>query len=200
MDLGELVLVDSGAGMGFAHMVSNVAALNLDPKDISTVILTHCHLDHMGGAALFRSRFGSRIVMHELDAGFMEKGDQHMTAAFCFGIHFMPFSVDRKLAGEQGRLRFVDHTVSWLHTPGHTPGSIAVYIDTPEKRILFGQDISAPLLEEFSCDPAAWRKSMDKLLALEADILCDGHAGVYRPKGRVRAYIERSIEAHGFEL
>jgi hypothetical protein len=41
---------------------------------------------------------------------------------------------------------------------------------------------------------------MDKLLTLEADILCDGHAGVFRPKSRVKAYIERSIVDHGFDL
>jgi hypothetical protein len=41
---------------------------------------------------------------------------------------------------------------------------------------------------------------MDKILSLDADILCDGHAGVFRPKTRVKAYIERSIVEHGFDL
>jgi hypothetical protein len=41
---------------------------------------------------------------------------------------------------------------------------------------------------------------MDKILSLHADILCDSHAGVFQPKNRVKAYIERSIVEHGFDL
>ena len=109
-----------------------------------------------------------------------------MTAAWCFGIFLRPFPIDIKLHGEQGQLSFGANKVDWIHIPGHTPGSIAVYLDVGDKRVLFGQDISAPLLEDFKCDPIAWRNSMDKILSLHADILCDGHAGVFRPKNRVK--------------
>jgi glyoxylase-like metal-dependent hydrolase (beta-lactamase superfamily II) len=156
-------------------------------------------MDHIGGAARFRQNFGSRIIMHALDAEIVERGDQHMTAAWCFGIFLKPFSIDVKLRGDKGKLIFGNCTVNWIHIPGHSPGSIAVYLDVGDKRVLFGQDISAPLLEDFKCDPDAWRRSMDKMLALDADILCDGHAGVLRPKTRVKAYIERSIIDHGFK-
>lgn len=198
LDLGELVLIDSGAGVGFEQTLRNIEMVGLNPADISTVILTHCHMDHIGGAALFRQRFGSRIVMHAFDAEIVECGDQHMTAAWCFGIYLQPFPVDIKLRGEKGHLSFGDYTVNWVHIPGHSPGSLAVYFDMGGKRVLFGQDVSAPLLEDFKCDPVAWRNSMDKLLALNADILCDGHAGVFRPGNRVRSYIHNSIAEHGF--
>jgi glyoxylase-like metal-dependent hydrolase (beta-lactamase superfamily II) len=121
-----------------------------------------------------------------------------MTAAWCFRIYLPPLLIDAKLCGENGQLSFGNYTVDWIHIPGHTPGSIAVYFDVGGKRILFGQDISAPLLEDFKCDPLAWRISMDKLLALDADILCDSHAGVFRPKKSVREYLELSIVEHGF--
>jgi glyoxylase-like metal-dependent hydrolase (beta-lactamase superfamily II) len=155
-------------------------------------------MDHIGGAARFNQQFGSQIVMHASDGEIVERGDQHMTAAWCFGIFLKPFPVDIKLRGEKGQLSFGVNRVGWIHIPGHTPGSIAVYLDVKDKRVLFGQDISAPLLEDFKCDPNAWRTSMDKLLDLDADILCDGHSGVFRPKSRVKTYIERSIIAHGF--
>lgn len=200
IDLGALILVDSGAGIGFAKIVRNIASLGFSPDRISTVILTHCHMDHVGGAAQFRFHFGSDIVMHALDAEIVEQGDQYMSAAFCFNISLVPFLVDVKLSGDEEILRFGSSTINCLHTPGHTAGSISVYLDIDEKRVLFCQDIGAPLLEEFKCDPIAWRNSTDKLMALEADILCEGHAGVYRPKARVRAYIEHSIKSHGFTL
>ncbi|OPX97885.1 MAG: Metallo-beta-lactamase L1 precursor [Syntrophorhabdus sp. PtaB.Bin006] len=200
INLGEIILIDSGTGIGFAQIVRNIVSLGLSPDLVSTVILTHCHIDHVGGAAEFKFRFGSNIVMHTLDAEIVERGDQYMSAAFCFNIALTPFRVDRKLPGEEEILQFGSSTITCLHTPGHTAGSIAVYLDIDERRILFGQDIGAPLLEEFKCDPIAWRNSMDKLIALEADILCEGHAGVYRPKDRARAYIEHSVRSHGFAL
>lgn len=199
VDLGELVLIDSGAGVGFEQTLRNIEMVGFNPAQISAVILTHCHMDHIGGAALFRKHFGSQIIMHALDSEIIERGDQHMTAAWCFGILLQPFAIDVKLRGGNGQLSFGAHMVNWIHIPGHTPGSIAVYIDEGGKRVLFGQDMSAPLLEDFKCDPTAWRESIDKLLALEADILCDSHAGVFRPKNRVRAYLHQSIIAHGFQ-
>jgi len=198
--MGELVLIDSGAGIGFEQTLRNIEMIGFSPANISAVILTHCHLDHIGGADLFRRHFGSRIIMHVFDAEIIERGDQHMTAAWCFGIVFRPFLIDVKLRGKKGELFFGDYTLNWIHIPGHSPGSMAVYLDTGGTKVLFGQDISAPLLEDFKCDPVAWRHSMDTLLALEADILCDGHAGVFQPRKRVKAYIERSIIDHGFDL
>jgi len=199
LDFGKLVLIDSGAGIGFEQTIKNIEAAGFNPFEISAVILTHCHMDHIGGAALFRQHFGSHIVMHASDAEIIERGDQLMTAAWCFGIYLQPFPIDVKLRGSKGRLSFGDSMINWIHIPGHTPGSIAVFFYIGGKRILFGQDISAPLLEEFNCDPIAWRDSINKLLALEADILCDSHVGVFQPRKRVRAYVERSIAEHGFQ-
>ncbi|MGD9577225.1 MAG: MBL fold metallo-hydrolase [Syntrophorhabdus sp.] len=198
LDLGELLLIDSGAGIGFEQTIRNIATIGFNPAEMSAVILTHCHMDHIGGAAQFRKNFGTTIVMHSLDAEIIERGDQHMTAAWCFGIYLKPFPIDVKLHGEKGQLSFGGNMINWIHIPGHTPGSIAIYFEIDGKRILFGQDVSAPLLEDFKCDPIAWRESIDKLLALDADILCDSHAGVFRPKNRVKAYIEQSIAEHGF--
>ena len=92
--------------------------------------------------------------------------------------------------GEHEVLRFGEAELHCLHTPGHTPGSIVVYIDRGGKRILFGQDIHGPFLEIFRSDIGKWKESMKKLIALEADILCEGHFGIYQPREKVRRYIE----------
>ncbi len=195
LDLEELVLIDAGSGMGFDRIVHNIRALGFDPGEISTVILTHCHFDHIGGAARFREQFGSRLVMHDLDASLVEAGDQRLTAAFCFNTYLSPFSVDLRLKEEEEDLSFGEQTLTCLHTPGHTPGSISVSMGRGGTRVLFAQDIGAPLLKEFDCDPRAWLKSVEKLFALKADILCDGHSGAYGPARVVTEYLQYCVNS-----
>jgi glyoxylase-like metal-dependent hydrolase (beta-lactamase superfamily II) len=189
LDLGELVLIDAGAGPSYEEIVRNIEGLGLKPDKLKTVILTHCHIDHIGGAPQFREAFGAQIIMHQLDAEAVEQGDDRMTAASWYNLSFPPLPVDVKLQKEGERLHFGEQEITCLHTPGHTPGSLSVYLDRGGKRILFGQDIHGPFSEDFGSDLAAWRRSMERLLALEADILCEGHFGVYQPKENVAKYI-----------
>ena len=134
--------------------------------------------------------------MHEQDAKAVEKDDITMTAARWYNLDFEPTPVNVKLSGEEQTLTFGSHSLVWLHTPGHTPGSISLYLDIDRRRFLFGQDIHGPFHPDFGSDLVAWRESMQKLLALKADVLCEGHFGVYQPKERVSAYIEHYLETY----
>jgi len=79
LDLGELILIDTGAGMSVDAIIHTIKELGLDPGNLSTVVLTHCHIDHVGGAHEFRKRFGARIGFHCLYAEAVEKGDKVLT-------------------------------------------------------------------------------------------------------------------------
>ncbi|MCX7966354.1 MAG: MBL fold metallo-hydrolase [Syntrophorhabdaceae bacterium] len=193
IDVGGLVLIDSGSGFGFEKTVKNIEYLGYNPYSINTMILTHCHFDHVGGAHFFKERFDTKIIMHELDARIVERADQRLTAAFCFEVEFKPLIIDKKIKGEEEILTFNGYEVACIHTPGHTPGSISVLIDMDGQRILFAQDIGAPLLKEFDCDPRAWVSSIDLMFYLEPDILCDGHSGVFKTKEHVRRYLQYCI-------
>jgi glyoxylase-like metal-dependent hydrolase (beta-lactamase superfamily II) len=193
---GELVMIDAGAGGSSRILQKNIEDAGLDPKTISTLILTHNHIDHIGSAADFRTQFGCKIVMHDLDAGAVEEGDSVRTAASCYGTFFSPTSVNRKLTGDHEILRFGGSELHCLHTPGHTPGSMSIYLDRAGKRVLFGQDIHGPFLDIFGSDIGQWKESMKKLLALEADILCEGHFGIFQPKENVKRYINGYLKNH----
>jgi glyoxylase-like metal-dependent hydrolase (beta-lactamase superfamily II) len=196
VDLGDLVLIDAGAGPGFDRIVANIRGLGFDPGKISTLILTHCHIDHVGGAHLFKEEFKPQIVMHELDARIVERGDNKMTAAFYYNIDFKPLPVDIKFTKDEEHLFVCNNDIVCLHTPGHTPGSMSVYLDTGGKRVLFGQDIHGPFMKDFGSDLGLWRESMEKLLALKADVLCEGHFGIYQPAAKVTDYIERYLDEY----
>jgi glyoxylase-like metal-dependent hydrolase (beta-lactamase superfamily II) len=196
IDLGELILVDAGAGPSASQIARNIERVGQDPSKLSTVIITHCHVDHSGGARLFQKRFGAQLVMHEQDAKAVEDGNTVISAAQWYNLHFEPTPVNVKLSGQEQALTFGAHSIVCLHTPGHTPGSISLYLDLGGKRFLFGQDIHGPFHQDFGSDLVVWRRSMQRLLALEADVLCEGHFGVYKPKERVAAYIEHYLETY----
>jgi glyoxylase-like metal-dependent hydrolase (beta-lactamase superfamily II) len=193
---GDLVLIDAGAGGSSSQLVRNIEMLGLNPAFVSHVILTHCHIDHIGSAPFFREKYGAKIVIHELDAKALETGDSIRTAANWYGTTFPPTKIDRKLIGARETLKFGNEELHCLHTPGHTPGSIAVYLERSGQRVLFGQDIHGPFHKAFGSDIEAWKKSMQALLALDADILCEGHFGIFQPRNKARAYIERYLEEY----
>jgi glyoxylase-like metal-dependent hydrolase (beta-lactamase superfamily II) len=64
------------------------------------------------------------------------------------------------------------------------------------KKVLFGQDIHGPFNQAWGSDLDQWKKSMQKLLDLEADILCEGHLGIYSPAAEVRRYIESYLQQY----
>ena len=193
----DAILIDAGFGAALDRTIANIRDAGVSPASVSRIILTHCHLDHINAAAALRERLGCRLVMHELDADIVEAGDNRLTAAFCFDVVFRPLHIDERVCGEEGKIPFGGGDVSFIHIPGHTPGSIALFIEDGGKKVLFGQDIAAPLLPDFDCDTAAWRASMEKLLALDADVLCDGHSGIYQPARSVAAYIRHFIRQNG---
>ncbi len=199
LDVGELVLIDAGAGPSASRIAANIERLGKDIRRLTTLIVTHCHIDHSGGANFFRERFGTRIVMHELDATPVRQGDRRMTAAAWYSLDFPPTPVDLAFSDEERVLNAGSAAITCLHTPGHTPGSISCYTDLNGERLLFGQDIHGPFHSDFGSDIAVWRSSMQKLLKLNADVLCEGHFGVYRPAERVSRYIEHYLETYSEE-
>jgi glyoxylase-like metal-dependent hydrolase (beta-lactamase superfamily II) len=136
-----------------------------------------------------KKRFGSKIYIHKLDAPPLETGDQILTAAKWYQTSFPPTPVDVKFNLAEEILKIGEQKIVCLHTPGHTPGSICIYLDKDGKRILFGQDLHGPLLSEFGSNLEDYGRSTKKLLDLNADILCEGHFGIYTTKKDVKNYI-----------
>ena len=191
----ELVLIDAGVGYGLKKIEENMILLGFEPALVWHVVATHCHIDHIGGLAALKERYGSKVIAHELDRAGIEGENSLLTAASMYGVDYRPVKVDVLLRGEMERLLLGDLEFCFLHTPGHTPGSISVCFDTADGRILFGQDIHGPFSPSWGSDLAQWRKSMEKLLALHADVLCEGHAGVYRGE-KIKRYIEMYLQRY----
>lgn len=191
IDAGELILVDSGAGQSFNNLVNNIAAFGFQPERLDSVIATHCHIDHIGALAKFKQKYDVKIIAHELDAQAIEAGNG--TGAEVYGLEYQPCPVDTKISEAEQIIHFNRHDLKLIHIPGHTPGSIAVYVEITGKRIIFGQDIHGPYEPEWGGNPKQAIASLEKLVDLKADMLCEGHFGVYQPGDRVERYIESYV-------
>ena len=187
-------LVDAGAGHGQKRLLGHLATVGVRPEQIEYLLLTHCHYDHTGGAHDLRDKLGCPVVMHELDADFLERGDNEVTAASWYGSKLQPCPVDRRLRGAQETLPLGGHAITALHIPGHSPGSVAYLVESEGQTVLFGQDVHGPLDLRLHSNRADYRASLERLLALEADILCEGHYGIFRGKPAVAEFIRSFLD------
>lgn len=192
-------MIDSGAGWTVNKILYNIKTLGLDYSKLTTILLTHCHIDHIGGAPALKRRFGSKLYVHKLDATPLETGDPVLTAATWYQTTFPPTAVEVKFNSPEETVRIGGGDMVCVHTPGHTPGSISIYMDINGKRVLFGQDLHGPLLKEFGSNLNDWDQSTRKLLDLGADILCEGHFGIVTTKTKVRDYIRSFRRQYGVD-
>lgn len=191
---GSAALIDSGCGYGHPELLKNIRACGVAPSDIEYLLLTHCHFDHTGGAKRLRDQLECRVVAHELDAHFIEQGDDRVTAAAWYGADMPAVLVDEKIRVFEKRISFGGREITAIHTPGHSPGSL-VYVTTSEGlKVLFAQDVHGPLHPDLLSDPQDYRESLRRLVAMEADVLCEGHFGVFMGKDAVRHFIESYLE------
>ena len=183
-------LIDAGCGPGHRQLVDNIHRC-LSPKvQISHLLLTHCHFDHTGGAGALRQEYGCRIVAHRDDAVYLENGDSEVTAASWYGSRMQPLKIDHEITGTSETIAVGDGRMQAVHCPGHSPGSLVFSAEMAGKRVLFGQDVHGPLHPSLLSDHGAYHRCLQRMLDLNADILCEGHFGVIRGKEAVRRFIE----------
>lgn len=193
----EMALIDAGAGTSASDIENNITSLGLQPQNIKWLIATHGHIDHIGGLSHFRRRYNCQVVAHKNELSAIEQGLPHLTAAYYYGISYQPVPVDVVMEGKEMTLEVGKHTLHLVHTPGHTPGSIAGYTDLAGTRVLFGQDIHGPFDPSWGSDISQWKQSMLTLLDLRSDILCEGHFGIYRPRERAAKFIKSQLARYG---
>jgi glyoxylase-like metal-dependent hydrolase (beta-lactamase superfamily II) len=187
---GEAALVDAGTGEGHRQVVANLKRAGVDPRRVRYIFLTHCHYDHTGGAERLRQETGARLVAHREDAVFLRRGDPEATAALWYGAAPAPLAVDIEVEESQRRFEVGNLLVVMHHVPGHSPGSAVLTTRSEGKLVLFGQDVHGPLHPLLHSDRSQYRCSLQYLLTLQADILCEGHFGVIHGRDEVAAFIE----------
>ena len=186
----KAALIDAGCGGAHDTLVSNISDVLPSQVQIEYLFLTHCHYDHTGGAEAVRDQYGCRVVSHELDATFLETGDSKVTAATWYGARMKPLKIDYQISKKEETFTIGDGKLNAHHCPGHSPGSVVYLAELDSHLVLFGQDVHGPLDDSFLSNRQDYKRSLKYLIGLDADILCEGHFGVYKGKLEVRQFIQ----------
>lgn len=128
----EAIVVDPGDDIG-----DIVAILDRHALKVKTIVITHAHIDHIGGAQKLRALTGAPVYMHASDA-FL--ADRLSTQAAWLGIPTPENPGIDTPACEGDILRAGGIEAHVLHTPGHTPGSISLYLPA-EQRVIAGDTL-----------------------------------------------------------
>jgi glyoxylase-like metal-dependent hydrolase (beta-lactamase superfamily II) len=125
-----------------------------------------------------------------LDAAYLENGDSQVTAASWYGAKFQPLTIDHKIEGHKEIFRVGKQALSAYHCPGHSPGSLIYVVTVENQKILFGQDVHGPLDRSLLSNREDYIRSLKFMMGLKADILCEGHFGIYRGRDNINKFIQ----------
>lgn len=180
------VLLDTGTRNGSIIVLENIRLLGLRPENVTTVLTSHEHFDHVGGAWWVVQNTGAEVITSPVAARVIESGiadplDPQNS------MHPAMRAVDGQLImaltpGQSTELHGTRFTP--LATPGHTPGALTWQWESCDNgeclSIVYADSLSAVSADDyrFSDHPGyvqAYRNGIAELAALDCDILLTPH-------------------------
>lgn len=180
----ELTLIDTGMPGNLEAVEEYIEGLDRNMEDLSHILLTHSHFDHVSSAPEIIERTGAKTLAHELDSPYIsgkkKRGILIRMGDFIF--RKPKFKVDIQGKGGEEFLNF-----EVINTPGHTEGSVSFFY--PKEKALFvgdaiGSDTLYPFGEEgklslspqiFSENTKDMKNSVKRMREIEPNLLLPGH-------------------------
>jgi glyoxylase-like metal-dependent hydrolase (beta-lactamase superfamily II) len=210
-----ITVIDAGIPGLWGDLLAELKSMGRSLGDIRGVVLTHADGDHLGFAERLRNEHGVSVYVHEADAA-QARGEVKKRNPPWGKVKIGPVLSFLWYAGRRGGLKVnavVDVEIVWdgesldlpgnprvIHTPGHSPGSIALF--SPAVDALFVGDamttrhvltgVEGPQPAPFTLDPMSAMASLDRWSEIDARWVLPGHGypwegGVDEAVARIRA-------------
>lgn len=190
-----LVLIDTSVVGSLGRLEAQLQRNNFNPKDISHILITHAHVDHVGGLAEIQAATNAEVWVPEIDAPFVRSGEHplypesstlslqdRMIGNFIslfVGKEQPPAPVHRELKNGE-TLNELWEGLECIHLPGHSPGHSGFYFS--QERVLIGGDIMMNTmpnltrpLATFTTDMKQADKSILQVAKMNVSTLGIGH-------------------------
>ncbi len=170
------ILLDTGQGVPVWAELLESALRDLTEADaIGKIVLTHAHVDHIGGVKQVRARYREMEILKK-------PWPEHDPAA---GAPITPIEHNAIVRGE-------DVTLRAIHTPGHAPDHLCYYLE--EEKALFTGDVvlgaGTTVIPDDTGDLGEYMDSLRRLLELDLDTIYPAHGPVIKnPREKIREYI-----------
>lgn len=196
------VLIDTGYKGDLEETSQSIEALGVDLADISLIINTHTHCDHIGGNLAVQKRSGCEVALHPIGRHFIDTRDDWSTWWRYFGQDADFFDCTRSLADGEV-IRIGRHRFTVIYTPGHAADGIVLYHE--RERLLFSSDTLwendlAVMTERVEGSAAVFRMlaSLDRIAALDVRRVYPGHGppfddfsgAIHRARRRLNGYLQ----------
>ncbi len=171
----RLILIDTSSELDAKKLLASFEKAKIKPKDLTSIVITHVHPDHVSGLArVKREAAGAKVVSSKIEAEYISKKRTYDGPPGAQYQRQPPTPVD--VALEDGQTH---DGLKVLFTPGHTRGSISL-LDDARSLLIAGDAASnerglGPMDDQYNVDPRLHRESIKKLANFRFDNAVFGH-------------------------
>ncbi|WP_018133693.1 MBL fold metallo-hydrolase [Acaricomes phytoseiuli] len=172
----RFTLVDSGYPNDYKALIQSLRDLKLDPKDCMAVLLTHAHIDHVGGALQLRQDFGTPIWCHQKEERNLTGAAREQVAPktiykklwnlriLFWAVHAIKLGGTQSFSTNPDVIFNSDPSLDLpgrpqpIVTPGHTSGHTSYLISSDSGKVIITGDALV------SKHPTSWKRTGRQML------------------------------------
>ena len=184
-------------------IIGGMQKLGLDPRNIKYVLISHAHGDHIGGAEILQTRYGTRVVMGGPDWELLTK----------YPNRYKTMAPKRDIVAADGmKITLGDTSVTTWLTPGHTPGTLSYTFTVLDRgkpvnvvysggtAFNFVNNTPDPGIRNFQIYIESQRHIAQRAAATGATVLLSNHSEFDNAVNKNRMLAGRGNGPHPYEL